>query len=57
MSPCPLQRPAAGLLAVVAPELASPACRTVVLGGTALIVVRAKPLAPPQSRATMAATV
>ena len=44
-----------GLLAVVAPELASPVyCTMVVLGGTALIGVRAKPTAQPESRATMA---
>ncbi len=46
---------ATGLLAVAAPELASPVyCTMVVLGGTALIGVRAKPIAQPESRATTA---
>jgi hypothetical protein len=45
-----------GPLAVVAaPDLASPAyCTMVVLGGTALIGVRATPTAQPESRAAIA---
>lgn len=40
-----------GLLAVIAPDLASPVyCTMVVLGGTALIGVRVKPTAQPKSR-------
>lgn len=43
-----------GLLAVVAPDLASPVyCTMVVLGGTALIGVRATPTAQPESRAAI----
>lgn len=44
-----------GLLAVVAPDLASPVyCTMVVLGGTALIGVRATPTAQPKSRTAIA---
>ena len=43
---------ATGALVVLAPNLASPVyCTMVVLGGTALIGVRAKPIAQPESRA------
>lgn len=44
-----------GLLAAFAPDLASPVyCTMVVLGGTALIGVRATPTAQPESRAAIA---
>jgi len=46
---------ATGLLAVIAPGLASPVyCTMVVLGGTALIGVRATPTAQAESRAAIA---
>lgn len=46
-----------GLLAVVAPDLASPVyCTMVVLAGTALIGVRAKPTPQPESHPTMTPT-
>jgi hypothetical protein len=45
---------ATGLLAVIAPDLASPVyCTMVVLGGTALIGVGAKQTGHPESRLTM----
>ena len=49
---------ATGLLAVIAPELASPVyCTMIVFGGTALIGVRAKPTAQPDGLETMAPSI